>query len=104
MQEHARGFIIIPVLLCCCLKDEWIQPAFLAAARQVFQEEMREHELSARDIIVKCYDDMAKSNNAVLRQAISKNNRQEMMEIIKQGRKSFQQLFEAAEKSSASDS
>ncbi|KAI9747998.1 MAG: hypothetical protein M4579_007339 [Chaenotheca gracillima] len=94
IQEHARASIVVPILLRCWLKESLIRASFTMGIRQVFREEAQLY--SPVDLIVRCFGAMAKSHSILMSQSLSQADKGRMMDIIKEGRRSYQKLFEAA--------
>ena len=93
MQECGRLSIVCPLLLRTWLQPHFVNPLYLRVMEVTVSPALN---LPPIDAIVYCYAMMAKSNTILLSQFISKNDRENITEILLQSRKSFQRLFECA--------
>lgn len=91
LQEHARASLLIPLILRCCFKESWIQPAILRALPIVFSIE----DTSGVGALIKVFTAIAKSNSILTTSLPISYNRQEIQSIIIMARKLLQQLIDA---------
>ncbi len=103
MQEHARASIIIPILLRCWLRSEFIKPAFAATLKIFFVEETF-IPMSPANIITHVFASMAKSNSVIMSENMSIRDRTLMGETIRYARNCFQLLQRTAARASARNS
>ena len=95
LQEHARASVIIPLLLRCAMKDNWIKPAVLQAIPFVFDDK----RLSPKEHVVSVFCAVAKSNSVLTSQTAIKCSLTELKQIIVDARTGIQKLAEAAARS-----
>lgn len=96
MQEAARASVITPVLLRMWLQAQHVKPKYLAAISSVFGREMWAQGFSAVDMIVYSYGLTARSNSVILARSMTSKDRDSLNTVVYNGRKAFQNLFEAA--------
>ncbi|KAI9875527.1 MAG: hypothetical protein M1830_008388 [Pleopsidium flavum] len=96
MSELARASIIIPVLLRCWLRHQFVERSYLMCAERVFRDIMVEYEISAVDAIVFSFAMVAKSNCLLLSQSLTSEIRGQLAAQVRLGRKCYQLLHEAA--------
>ena len=91
LQEHARASVIIPLLLRCAMKDNWIKPAVLQAIPFVFDDKC----LSPKEHIISVFCTVAKSNSVLTSQTAIKCSLTELKQIIVDAQTGIQKLAEA---------
>ena len=88
LQEYARASIILPLLLRCFLKESWIAPAFWSMASKKYK--------SPIDEIVRVFAQIAKSNSVLVSRKLTKEDRENLLDIIQSARLGLQTLLEIA--------
>jgi hypothetical protein len=91
LSEHARWAIIIPVLLRKFLKEGHMKKHFVEAVKAMGETPV--------EFVVSCYAALAKSSSILMGYHISIADRQNMDNIVREGRRRFQELCKAASKS-----
>ncbi|GAE00286.1 hypothetical protein CIMG_07785 [Paecilomyces variotii No. 5] len=90
LQKHARASIIIPLLLRCLLKEQWVNKSFLQAISQTFSPQ------NPVNSIVEVFAAIAKSKSVLAWKAMSVKDRGHLKDVIVKARKGLQQLLKAA--------
>ncbi|OJD10183.1 hypothetical protein ACJ73_09906, partial [Blastomyces percursus] len=95
LQDPARASIILPLLLRCYLRDQWINPNFLMAMNETFSDNDsgQKHKV---DIVVEAFAAVAKSNSVLTSRRITPEDRWNLKGIILDGRQKIQALLETA--------
>jgi hypothetical protein len=91
---------VIPILLACWLRNFHVQPLFLKCFKDLLIDdgilafELYNDDAAAISWIVRAYALAAKSNSVLAADEV--NASENVIEVIKEGRKAFQRLFRAA--------
>ena len=92
LSEHARWIVVIPALLRCWLRDNFVHPYFLTAGQQYL---MRYRiNLTVSDYITKVFALIAKSTSLLMTDNLTQ--RAQFDETIKSGRQHYQSLLQIA--------
>ncbi|OJD21432.1 hypothetical protein ACJ73_07228 [Blastomyces percursus] len=97
LQEHARASIIIPLVLRCGLREEWLSPAIKQTIPTAFSAQNQ----SPIDLIIQVHAAIARSNNLLVSQSPRENDPEVARQIILGARRQLQFLIEAAARAAA---
>ncbi|OJD12911.1 hypothetical protein ACJ73_09277 [Blastomyces percursus] len=92
LQEHARASVLIPIILRCAMKDDWLQTPVFRMLPIAFGM----HDSSAKDLIIGVFASIARSNSILLSQSPRVRNLDEVRNIVIGARQSLQCLLECA--------
>ncbi|OJD23458.1 hypothetical protein ACJ73_05182, partial [Blastomyces percursus] len=97
LQEHARASIIIPLVLRCGLREEWLS----LAIKQTIPTAFSAGNQSPVDLIIQVYAAIARSNSLLVSQSPRENDPEVARQIILGARQQLQFLIEAAARAAA---
>ncbi|OJD26743.1 hypothetical protein ACJ73_01869 [Blastomyces percursus] len=97
LQEHARASIIIPLVLRCWLREEWLSPAIKQTIPTAFSAQNQ----SPIDLIIQVYAAIARSKSLLVSQSPRENDPEVARQIILGARQQLQFLIEAAARAAA---
>jgi hypothetical protein len=95
LASHARWSVIVPALLRSWLEPGFIHPLFMAEA----QTQLKGTPRDVVDHIVKAFARLAKTNSILMGHKVSEADRNNMLEIILDSRRRYQQLCQFTSKS-----
>ena len=99
LSDHARWSIIVPCLLRRWLQPSHLQPLFMGEARR----QLNLTETGVVEYIVTAFAKLAKSNSVLMGSAVSRNDRRQIMTIVMEPRRMYQQLCICAARSIATN-
>lgn len=101
LSDHARWSIVIPILLACWLRDFHVQPLFLKCFRDLLITDGllpfgSNNNTAVLSWVIRSYALAAKSNSILMADEIKASDSENLMDIVREGRKAFQRLLRAA--------
>ena len=101
LSDHAQWSIVIPILLACWLRDFHIQPLFLKCFRELLITDGllpfgSDNNTVVISWVIRSYALAAKSNSILMTDETKASDSENLVDIVKEGRKAFQRLLRAA--------